>query len=568
MNRFHARRAARRKVDTAFAIPPEPRTIGRVARGRQLVDGKFLFSGLLVEEPGRSIWDVAPHRSDIGREIQGCTWLDDLAAIGTEPARALAQSWVFDWITRYGDGRDAGWTPDLTGRRLMRWINHGPFILRRQDEAQRKRFFTSLGQQSLFLARRWHTAPEGLPRLEAQAGAIHAALLLNGMDEHADRPLAAMQRDCDILVDADGAIANRNPEDLLQLFSLLVWTTQSLELTSRAVPDILTGAIDRIAPTLRALRHTDGGLARFHGGGRGPEGRLDAALMASKARPLDKTKRHMGYLRLAFGRTSLLVDAAQPPTGQASANAHASTLALELTSGRRPVIVNCGPGALFGGDWQRASRATPSHSTLGIDGASSSDLQVQLGGAAGTELLAKVPANVTCEFPNGHRQRRVELSHDGYVQTHGMSHGRMLDLSFDGRKLQGEDILAALDEVDKARFDDVLGRSGGEGIAFSLRFHLHPDVAPTFDAARQEIAITLPSGEEWSFHHDQTAKLALAPSVYLENGRLKPRQTQQVVLSGRALSYATSVRWSFTKVRDASDGGRDLLQEDLLDAID
>ena len=59
-----------------------------------------------------------------------------------------------------------------------------------------------------------------------------------------------------------------------------------------------------------ALRHADGGLARFHGGGRGVEGRLDQALAASGVKPVS-TVRHalaMGFARMAEARTTVIVD--------------------------------------------------------------------------------------------------------------------------------------------------------------------------------------------------------------------------------------------------------------------
>ena len=62
------------------------------------------------------------------------------------------------------------------------------------------------------------------------------------------------------------------------------------------------------------------------------------------------------------------MDAAAPPAGDGAYGGHASTLAIEVTSGRRPMIVSCGSGAEFGADWHKAGRATPSHSVLGLDG--------------------------------------------------------------------------------------------------------------------------------------------------------------------------------------------------------
>ncbi|MDZ7907899.1 MAG: heparinase II/III family protein [Gemmobacter sp.] len=175
-------------------------------------------------------------------------------------------------------------------------------------------------------------------------------------------------------MDDEGGIPTRNPEELLEVFTLLTWAAQALTDAGRHLPAAHLEAIARIAPTLRALRHADGGLARFHGGGRGLEGRLDQALAASGVnRRAAGCRAGDGLCPAAGGRTTVIVDAARPARrARPRASAHASTLAFELTSGRRPMIVNCGSGAPFGADWHRASRATQSHSTLSLDGYSSS----------------------------------------------------------------------------------------------------------------------------------------------------------------------------------------------------
>jgi hypothetical protein len=75
--------------------------------------------------------------------------------------------------------------------------------------------------------------------------------------------------------------------------------------------------------------------------------------------------------------------------------------------------------------------------------------------------------------------------------------------------------------------------------------------------------MALKSGEIWVFRHDGKFNLALEPSVYLETGRLKPRASQQVVLSGRAVEYATRIRWSLSKAQETAIGVRDLNRDEL-----
>lgn len=559
MHRYHARRAARAKPATAFVSHPEPRTIGHFARGRQLIAGNYLFAGTLTEGKGTSIWEIGVSTSLVRDELHGCGWLDDLAAVGDAKARACAQVWVNDWIMRYGNGTGPGWLPGLTGRRLIRWINHGILLLRGQEKAQSEAFFRSLGQQTLFLSRRWRVTAPGLPRFEALTGMIYAGLALEGMRDHVAPAMVALAADCKTEITSDGGIATRNPEELLEVMTLLNWAMLAFAEAGLQPPPPILAAIERIAPTLRALRHADGGLARFHGGGRGLDGRLDYALATSNVKTQPDGRLHMGYARLNAGRTSIVIDASPPPEGTASVNGHASTLAFELTSGRRPLIVNCGSGRSFGEDWRRAGRATPSHSTLGIEGYSSSRLgAAQEGITQGAEILIDRPTRVHCEIkliPNG---RRIELSHDGFVPTHGLTHARILDVATDGRGIVGEDVLTTLTDAQNRRFDRALDATRLQGIPYAVRFHLHPDVDSKLDLGGSAVSLALKSGEIWVFRFDGIGRLELKPSVYLENGRLKPRPAKQVVLTGRAMSYATRVCWSLAKAQDTPDVVRDL----------
>lgn len=560
MHRWHARRATRARPATGFVSQPEPRTIGTFARGRQLLAGNYLFAGHLVEAQGTTLWDVPPPDQMWQEETQGCVWLDDLAAVGDPRTRDLAAKWVWAWIDAYGQGTGPGWTPDLTGRRIIRWIHHALFLLRGQDAEASEAFYRTLAHQAIFLSRRWHTTTPGLPRFEALTGLLYAGLSLQGMEAQVAPAVKALAKECRTQVDAQGGIPTRNPEELLEVFTLLSWAAAALSESGQPVDPDHQAAIERIAPTLRTLRHADGGLARFHGGGRGLDGRLDGALAASGVKERMPDGLSMGYARLSAGRTSVIVDAAPPPNGKASGNGHASTLALELTSGRRPLVLNCGSGAVFGSDWRRAGRATPSHSTLSLEGYSSSRLAPRAGRE---ELLDAMPNRVPVQISQAPDGIRFEGGHDGYGRTHGLTHARTLELTFDGRGMAGEDLLVALEGADKQRFDKAMDRVTLQGIPFQIRFHLHPEVDATVDMGGSAISLALKSGELWVFRHDGTLQMALEPSVYLEKGRLKPRATKQIVLSGRAMDYATRIRWSLAKAQDTPISVRDLNREEL-----
>ncbi len=514
-----------------------------------------MFGGHLVETaPGTLLWDADAPDPAFFEDANGCGWIDDLAAVGDGAARKLAQAWVFGWIDRFKRGKGPGWSPALTGRRMLRWINHSQMLLAGQDDAGKARFFKSLGQQCVYLSRRWNSAEPGLPRIEALSGLITAGMVLEGMQPRVGPAITALSRECERDVDDGGGIPSRNPEELLDLAMLITLTTSAMAAAGQEVPSGISGALARIVPVLRALRHSDGGLARFHGGGRGAEGRLDYVLATSGIRKLPGKDLAMGFARMAAGRTTVIVDAEAPPSYAGANNAHASTLAFELTSGRRPLIVSCGAGAASGGRWRRAGRATPSHTALCIDGVSSA----RLGMWGKSEILVDGPNEVTAERLAEDGDEAFSGTHDGWLATHGLTCYRELTLSPDGRSLAGQDMLAAASPEEKWLFDFAMDGVMQGGISFSVRFHLHPDAVPHEARDNDEVVIELRSGEVWVFRYEGAAELKIAPSVYLEKGRIEPRATKQIVLSSRVIDYSGQVSWTLSKTVDTPSHLRDI----------
>jgi len=560
--RLRLRWLARHAQPAVLAALPEPRLLGQYARGRQMLAGEFLLAGTLLQAHGHV--PFSPQPGGVQEELHGFGWLDHLAAVGDGAARQLAQAALVDWITRFGRGAGAGWAPALVGRRVARWIVHAAFVLQGMEARVQAQFLQALALNVAYLEKRAARAAGGLPQIEAQLGRLYAALSLEGMAGLLPDVRAALLRAAQTLVGDDGAIASRNPEELLEVFSHLALAAQVLADQGETPEPELLSLLNICAQTLRCLRHADGGLARFHGGGRGQEGALATAL-ANLARLGGGPARAagtmaMGYARLAAGRSTVLIDAAAPPRAGAAARAHASTLAFEMTSNRRPLIVSCGDGRDFGPDWHRASRASASHSTLALEGYSSS--RFATGRKARLEL-ADGPRAVEVQLRQLAHARIASLGHDGYVPSHGLEHLRQLDLSGDGRALLGEDMLIATSKSARARFDEVIARSGGAGVAFALRFHLHPDAVPVLDGETLAVYVTLPSGEVWVFRAEGHAPV-LAPSVYLEKGRVNPRSSQQIMLSLRASDYTTQINWSLAMAENTPRALRDITPDNPL----
>ena len=128
----------------------------------------------------------------------------------------------------------------------------------------------------------------------------------------------------------------------------------------------------------------------------------------------------------------------------------------------------------------------------------------------------------------------LRLSHDGYAQRFGVVHQRMLRLSPDGRRLDGEDFFVP------AHGDSLPVRRGDH---YAVRFHLHPSVKANRHSDGHGVMLVLPQNEVWTFDAYEH-RVELEESVYLA-GPDGPRRTVQIVIYGRARAVP-SIHWSLS----------------------
>ena len=111
----------------------------------------------------------------------------------------------------------------------------------------------------------------------------------------------------------------------------------------------------------------------------------------------------------------------------------------------------------------------------------------------------------------------LRTSHDGYAHIFNVVHERVLMLSGDGRRLDGEDSFApARGELVPADRDQ-----------FAIRFHLHPTVKANRLSDGHGAMLAMPNKEAWTFsvYGD---RVEVEESVYLA-GPDGPRRTVQLV---------------------------------------
>ena len=542
-NSFYARTVKNFAQAEQFISTPGPLSIGNTLVADKICQGEFFIFGNTLQLEDKVIWEHSLKNIENCEDLHGFTWLDDLAARGDNAAIEIAQKWIFSWIEKYGSGSGAGWTPNLTGKRLIRLIHHEEIILHELSEKKISIYFRFIYKQANFLSKRFYKTNEINMNFEAIVGLIYCGLYVEGFDSFITVATEYLSRECRDKIDEDGGILSRNPEELLEIFTYLVWVAHGLHDADWTPSQAHIDAINRIAPTLRHLRHTNGNLCRFNGSLGKYSGELDRYLFLSGNKKKTTKILKMGYARLEGGRTSIIQDAGSLPNLFQSNLAHASVLGFELTHGRQPLIVNCGSGANFGRDWRKAGRATQSHSTFCIKGQSSAKLTRSLSyNSKLTDFLSQGPTEVVTSKSKVTGGTELTVSHDAYASKFSVNLERKLELSDSGEILIGNDQIAVLSTRDRSN------EISSDDLEYEVRFQFHPEVTVQI-LDNDVVKINSKYAGAWILEALNLTP-SIQPSYYFSEGNSSPIPTKQVVFSTKFNDFLKQVRWSFVKSYD------------------
>ena len=533
-------------------IAPQDLRTADPTRASEIYSGRFAFAGKIVICDGRSPFEIEPPSEEWSDQLLGFGWLRHLRAAESAITRANARALVDEWISLQGafDTVD-GWRPDLVARRIISWLSQAPLVLHEADMRFYRRFLRNLTRQVRYLRRAYKASRDGVPRLQAIMALNYAALCMQNQARTLKGVTRLLTDELERQVLPDGGHASRNPSALIELLLDLLPLRQAFAARNVPPPAALNNAIDRMMPMLRFFRHGDGNFALFNGMGPTRTDLVSTVLAYDDARgqPVANAP-HSGYQRVQVGDALLIVDAGPPPPLALSYEAHAGCLSFELSSKNHRIVVNCGLPGTSRETWRHVARASAAHSTVIFNDTSSCRFLTaeSLRSLLGAPILSG-PADVQVSRQERDNGMTLRLSHDGYASRFGVVHQRMLRLSPDGRRLDGEDVFAP------AHGESLPARRGDN---FAVRFHLHPLVKASRHSDGHGVMLVLPSKEVWTFDaYDE--RVELEESVYLA-GPDGPRRSVQIVIYGHARAVPR-VHWTISH-QDAQEPVRRAEQEE------
>ncbi len=430
----------------------------------------FKFLNVVHELPSEGGWN------DCALEklwLYNLHYFEDLNAEGARDRAAWHSALMQRWVAENPPTSGNGWEPYPTSLRIVNWVKWAlagnilpPVCVH------------SLATQTRWLCKRLEVHLLGNHLFANAKALVFAGLYFDDFEaeQWLRKGLSILAQELPEQVLPDGGNFERSPmyhaiflEDLLDLLNIG-------NAYARPAPTTLIAewreASLRMLDWLQGLTHPDGKIALFNDAAFGIAANADE-LSAYAARVLgtdavvsglprrrapgnDRGGLYLsqwadsGYIRLECADAVALLDVAPIGPDYLPGHAHADTLSFELSVFGQRVIVNGGTSRYGLGPDRLRERQTVSHSTVEVDGHSSSEVW------GGFRVARRAyPFDLTVsESPEVHS---VACSHDGYMRLQGKHvHRRSWQLS--------------------PNHMEVADSVSGGGVPAVARYILHPDV--------------------------------------------------------------------------------------------
>ena len=469
---------------------------GDIITGERFIYNQVLHNGTIYTLHCGE-WDNDLWTDSFKRWLQSFVWLRDLRQVGTQSARQKARTLIKQWMHTPPSKRPLV-DPSITGSRIAILLGCYGFFADSSDDNFKQNLTSTIIIETHSIMVLSKTV-QGYKALIALKGLLAAAVSLPQYPKFLKHYLHLIDDVLQQHLHSDGGHYSRNPEQQFLIVRELAEMLSLLRAAQLPIPTRLQETANRTTQALRAMQHSDGGLALFNG-----STELDPQIIkhvisrASRNKVIASSLPETGFLRMSNGRAVVIVDAAPPTLTEFETNVHAGMLSFEFSSAKQRIIVNCGssPIALLA----EALRYPAAHSVLEITNLTPSYPY--------TSNTSPTLPKVTKDHRTNNGDHWLEMSHNNYASQGGGLYYRRLYLSRNGQNLRGEEL------IENAQISTSV----------KVRFHLHPNVM--IKAAENGYHLHTPE-EIWLFRSN--THIMVEESIYLGQGT--PIPTLQLTLA-------------------------------------
>ncbi len=451
-----------RKVKKLLPISNLP-NYGNIEKGQLVLHGEVFTKDNFIRFKSFAGADInSKHQKD----IHDFRWLSDLRAVNTIPAQERAIFLIESWIAKHGNKIDnIAWDPYVSSKRLFNIAYNYDFIANLDSISFHKALFNSIAKQVNHL----YACSYKVKNHRKFIFLVNLAII-NRFTENKplfDKTIELIKKYIDQDLLPDGFFPNRNIVRSLDALYSLIMLEEVYTVSSLQFPKELRSAIDKIALTIKSVRHPDGNLPLFNGSYEVDKRKIDISLLKSATSGLHEVSniRYGGYATILTDSVFIITDTGSQSKIQK--NKFNSLLSSEISVNKYRLIVN--RGYLVDKKRQQFDQSAylrDIHSGVYFYDKKGKEIHLSLAN----------PHEIKTKVYNNNNKPSINCNYTGLCKKHGITYNREITTE------TSESIL----------FEELISTKDAKKIsAFGIKINLHPSVN-ILDHKNNEVLLQTP----------------------------------------------------------------------------
>ncbi len=326
-----------RKVKKLLPISNLP-NYGNIEKGQLVLHGEVFTKDNFISFKSFAGADINnKHQKD----IHDFRWLSDLRAVNTIPAQERAMFLIESWIAKHGNKIDnIAWDPYVSSKRLFNIAYNYDFIASLDSISFHNTLFKSIAKQVNHL----YTCSYKVKNHRKLIFLVNLAIINRFTVNKTlfDKTIELIKEHLDQELLPDGFFINRNVVRSLDALYSLIMLEEVYTVSGLQFPVELRSAIDKIALTIKSVRHPDGNLPLFNGSYEVDKRKIDLSLLKSATSGMHEVSniRYGGYATILTDSVFVITDTGSQSRRQK--NKFNSLLSSEVSVNKHRLIVNRG----------------------------------------------------------------------------------------------------------------------------------------------------------------------------------------------------------------------------------
>ncbi len=474
----------------------------------------------------KNIWKL----DNIGKkhlvELNKFNWLSQL---DIKNQKHIVKDIILAWLKKNQNYNEENWHHMITANRIIFWICCSHFTIRHDDMVFRASITNNIVKQALHLNKNLAFINNKLDKIFVLTALILVSVTFEGNQKLFQTSIKSLSNEIKGIVDRNGFVESKNPEDQFWLIHHLVLTREFLIFSQNTVPEFLDYNIQKIGTNYKGLLFSNNFLPLFNGCKKRNTTEFNKFLKAKNYKFDRKTKAH-SYLIAKVKKFEIALDANNPPSDLNSQNYQAGCLSFEFLYNGNKVISNCGSANNFGGELPYLSQTTAAHSTLTINDTSSCLFQKNslIRSYYGNSLIQKLKVYKK-DLNTDKNTISIIAGHNGYQKNYNTMYERKIVIHENEGKLVGNELI-------------IVAKKNLAFLNFALRFHILPD-SKLIQTQGGDILLSV-NNQGWKFKSSNTIKIE--DSLYFAH-QDKISESKCILVEGTLKDKVNNINWTLEK---------------------